>query len=260
MPKGDEGDLRLRLHPIPRGCLTCPLGSLIGFERTGMESVPTVIGIDVGGSRKGFHAVALTEGAHTAQLDTREVQELAHWCRSVIGASVIAIDAPCRWSVDGRARPCERQLNAEGIRCFASTTRERAMGHPSNYYGWMLQGEALYRELEASHPLLTVLPARGPVCLETFPHAITWHLHGSAAQAARKRSQRRELLARAGMDLAPLTSIDRIDAALCALAANHVAIGAACHVYGEPDTGLIVVPTSACPSAVPRADRPECFP
>ena len=133
-----------------------------------MESVPTVIGIDVGGRRKGFHAVALTGGAYAARLATAEVQELAHWCRSVIGAQLIAIDAPCRWSSDGRARPCERELNAADIRCFASPTRQAALSHPSNYYGWMLQGEALYRQLEVSHPLLAALPptsaASAPNC------------------------------------------------------------------------------------------------
>lgn len=137
-----------------------------------------VIGIDVGGSRKGFHAVALRAGTHRTQLATADAGELAHWCRKVIGARLIAIDGPCRWSSDGRARPCERELNAAGIRCFAFPSRAAALRHPTNYYGWMLQGEALYRELESSHPLLTALPASGqppagPACFETFPHAIT---------------------------------------------------------------------------------------
>ena len=39
------------------------------------------IGIDVGGSCKGFHAVALTDGAYTAQLHSRDEQEIVHWCR-----------------------------------------------------------------------------------------------------------------------------------------------------------------------------------
>ncbi len=209
--------------------------------------VSTVIGIDVGGSRKGFHAVALSAGATAGQLATTEVQELAHWCRSVIGAQLIAIDAPCRWSADGRARPCERELNAAGIRCFASPSREAAFSHPSNYYGWMLQGEALYRELENSHPLLAALPAAGlppsaPACFETFPHAITWQLRGGQASAAHKRSQRTQLLRQSGIDPAPLTCIDLIDAALCALAAHHLANGRPCCSYGEPVSGLIVVP------------------
>jgi len=207
-----------------------------------MESGLTVIGIDVGGSRKGFHAVALTGGAYAARLGTSEVQELAHWCRSVIGAQLIAIDAPCRWSRDGRARPCERELNAAGIRCFASPSRTAALSHPSNYYGWMLQGEALYRELAASHPLLSTLPASGVACFETFPHAITWQLRGGNAEARQKRLQRRALLEQAGINTAALTSIDWIDAALCALAAQHLVSGLPCRAYGEPASGLIVVP------------------
>ena len=207
-----------------------------------MESGLTVIGIDVGGSRKGFHAVALTGGAYAARLGTSEVQELAHWCRSVIGAELVAIDAPCRWSRDGRARPCERELNAAGIRCFASPSRTAALSHPSNYYGWMLQGEALYRELAASHPLLSTLPASGVACFETFPHAITWQLRGGNAEARQKRLQRRALLEQAGINTAALTSIDWIDAALCALAAQHLVSGLPCRAYGEPASGLIVVP------------------
>jgi hypothetical protein len=128
----------------------------------------SVIGIDVGGARKGFHAVALRAGATAGQLATTDAEVLAHWCRAVIGAQLIAIDAPCRWSADGRARPCERALNAAGIRCFSSPSRQAAISHPSNYYGWMLQGEALYRQLEVSHPLLAALPptsaASAPNC------------------------------------------------------------------------------------------------
>ena len=76
---------------------------------------------------------------------------------------------------------------------------------PSNgscYYGWMLQGEALFQDLEPSHPLLTALPITGPGCFETFPHAITWHLRGGHATAANKRAERSELLEQAGIDLA----------------------------------------------------------
>lgn len=240
-----DGRILRRSQTLPRSGLGATTGPCTG--RSSRSGGSTVIGIDVGGSRKGFHAVALTGGAYADQRHSRSAAELVHWCRSVVGASVIAIDAPCRWSVDGRARPCERQLNARGIRCFASPSREAALSHPTNYFGWMLQGEALYRELEVSHPLLSGLPPTGvapsgPVCFETFPHAITWQLRGGQASAADKRNQRRALLLQAGLDPTPFTSIDLIDAALCALAADRLACGGACVSFGEESTGLIVVP------------------
>jgi len=211
-----------------------------------LPSGTTVIGIDVGGSRKGFHAVALTDGAYTAQLHSRDEQELVHWCRERIGASVIAIDAPCRWSPDGRMRPCERELMRQGISCFATPSLEQAERHPSNYYGWMLRGAALVQALETSHPQLASLSDTDQrSCFETFPHAITWHLRGGNAQARQKRPQRLSLLQQAGIATTPLTSIDRIDAALCALAAHHLASGRPCQAYGEPASGLIVVPQLA---------------
>ncbi len=203
----------------------------------------TTVGIDVGGTRKGFHAVALTGGAYAARLATSDVQALAHWCRSIVQASVIAIDAPCRWSRDGRARPCERELRRQGIICFASPNRQAAAAHPTDYFGWMLRGEALYQALEPSHPLAAALPIGGQrCCFETFPHAITWHLRGGSAQASQKRTQRRALLQQAGIAMGSLTSIDWIDAGLCALTAHHAASGGACVHYGEPETGWIVVP------------------
>lgn len=216
------------------------------------KGVIQAIGIDVGGSRKGFHAVALRDGAYAGQLSSRDVGELSHWCRAVVGATVIAIDAPCRWSVDGRPRPCERDLLGRGIRCFTSPTRAQAMAHPTNYFGWMLRGEALFQALEASHPLLASLPITGCACFETFPHAITWHLRGGNASAARKLAQRRALLEGLGLDPTPFTRIDLIDAALCALAAHQAASGGACVTFGEPQTGLVVVP------ALSHAPQGDC--
>ena len=203
----------------------------------------TTVGIDVGGARKGFHAVALSDGAYTSQLATSDVETLRDWCLNEMKVQVIAIDAPCRWSTNGRMRACERELMQRGIHCFASPTREQAIRHPSDYYGWMLRGEALYQALESSHPICTALPVAGEhCCMETFPHAITWHLRGGEAQARQKRRQRRELLRKAGIDLEQLSNIDLVDAALCALTAHRAASGANCKAYGNPFEGIIVVP------------------
>ena len=217
----------------------------------------TTVGIDVGGERKGFHAVALTGGSTTDQLVTADVEALRDWCLNTHNALVIAIDAPCRWSHDGRMRACERELMRQGMHCFASPSRERAVQHPSNYYGWMLRGEALYQALETSHPLCTAHPIPGErCCLETFPHAITWHLRGGNAKARQKHTQRRDLLQQAGIDLTPLNSIDLVDAALCALTAHLAASGAPCTIYGEETEGVIVVP-AAVPALSPhRSPKP----
>ena len=206
----------------------------------------TVAGIDVGGEKKGFHAVALVNGQFADCFSSKSADEVAGWCRETMNARVIAIDAPCRWSKDGRARPAERELMGKGIWCFSTPTEQRALDHPTNHFGWMRNGEALFQALEPTHTLCHQLPlATGQkYCLETFPHAITWHLRGGNADARQKRKQRRELLAQAGIDLAKLTNIDLVDAALCALTAHRAAKGAACVSYGDPDTGLIIVPSS----------------
>jgi predicted nuclease with RNAse H fold len=202
------------------------------------------VGVDVGGTRKGFHAVAITDGDYSSHLATKDVQELSHWCREAVRARVIAIDAPCHWSNDGHSRLAERELMKKGIWCFSTSTRAKAMEHPTNHFGWMLRGEDLYRALADDFPVCTNVSAAGEkCCFETFPHAIAWHLRGGNAVASQKRKQRRALLEEAGIDLSNLTNIDLIDAALCALTAYRATTGGECVSFGEPNTGLIIVPT-----------------
>ena len=210
-----------------------------------------VVGIDVGGSRKGFHAVALEGGAFLARHQTSCVEDLADWCRDEIGASIVAIDAPCRWSTGGRVRPAERELLAHGIRCFLTPSRRVAVQHPKHYYEWMLRGAELFRALEKTHPLCREAPT-GDVacCFETFPHAISWHLRGGNAAAAKKKAQRVALLRRHGGYAACLVSIDWIDAALCAVVAAMAAAARPLKIYGEEHTGYIIVPASPQPAGL----------
>ena len=202
-----------------------------------------VVGIDVGGPRKGFHAVALENGCYMGQKKTSDAREMVTWCVHGIGARVIAVDAPCRWSIDGRARPAERELMRKGIYCFSSTTRAKALVHRTDNFGWMLRGEELYQALEVTHPLFTGLPCLNErFSLETFPHAVTWHLRGGNASAKRKRFERAELLRAAGILLPVPAGIDTVDAALCALTAHLIATGAQSLCFGDAQTGYIVVP------------------
>ena len=75
---------------------------------------------------------------------------------------------------------------------------EQALASTSDFYGWMLCGEALYGEL-ARHGYALAQSAdellHRRCCFETFPHAITVQLHRAfglePAAAARKRQERR---------------------------------------------------------------------
>lgn len=200
-----------------------------------------VAGVDVGGRRKGFHAVALRDGKYLAHIASCDVDVIAGWCRDH-DAQAVGIDAPCCWSRDGRPRSAERELAVKRISCFATPTLQRAKEHPKDYFGWMLNGARLYEALAPSFRLFEGSDVAEPRCFETFPHAIACELAGGAIAKEDKLRRRRQLLEEAGIDLAPLTNVDLRDAALCALAAYAVLRGRY-RFYGEPADGLIVVPT-----------------
>jgi len=52
-----------------------------------------VVGVDVGGPKKGFHAVALRDEQYCEKFSTPIAKEVAAWCRK-LKASVVGIDAP----------------------------------------------------------------------------------------------------------------------------------------------------------------------
>jgi len=205
-----------------------------------------VVGVDVGGGSKGFHAVALKDGFYHGRFKSCDAAELAQWCAKTLRASMIAVDAPCRWSITGKSRPAERELQGRGIHCFFTPTREVAEAHPGSYFAWMFNGEALFKALEKDYSLCRALPKPGErCCFETFPHAITWHLRGGNADAKRKRSERLQLLEKYRIATEQLTNIDWMDAAICALAANIAASGKALEAFGEDRTGFIITPGMA---------------
>lgn len=200
-----------------------------------------VIGVDVGGRKKGFHAVALRDGQYCEKLSTPEPSDVAEWCRR-LKASVDGIDAPCRWSRTGRARPCERALAAEGLHAFATPSRAKGEMHP--FYRWMVQGADLYRCLASDYPLFDGrLSASKQSCFETFPHAVACALAKRTLSAKQKRADRSRLLQEAGVKTDALSNIDLIDAAICALAAHHLLNGKF-KTYGDLTEGFIVVPNS----------------
>jgi predicted nuclease with RNAse H fold len=200
-----------------------------------------VAGIDVGGPKKGFHGVALRNGQHWTKFATRDAVSMAGWCRDQVGASAIGVDAPCRWSATGGARPAERALAKAGIHCFATPSFEAAQSNP--FYAWMKSGIEVFGCIERDYPLFDgASPGSGKaVCFETFPQAVACALAGKPVSPKQKATIRRELLRKAGIAVADLTNIDMVDAALCAVAAHYYLENRA-KKYGDPATGFIVVP------------------
>ena len=202
------------------------------------KSEQIVVGVDVGGPRKGFHAVALRDGSYLSRSASKDAGWIVNWCRD-IGAQAVGIDAPCRWSTDGRARPAERQK----IWCFSTPTRAIAYTHPRKHYSWMLAGEELFKHLESDYVLFDGSRPQNDhrICFETFPQAVACALAGEIVLASQKGTVRRRLLVAAGVDVEQLKNIDWVDAALCAFAAHRLLAGSVTS-FGECDTGLIVVP------------------
>jgi predicted nuclease with RNAse H fold len=198
----------------------------------------TVVGIDVGGKRKGFHAVALIGGQFVHRKTDLDPTHIVAWCLQQ-KAKVIAIDAPCHWSLTGSSRRAERCLAVKGIRCFATPKRTRA--EAVNFYQWMLNGEMLYQELAAHYTLFDGKRIADPICFETFPHAIVCAMAERVVSSERKAEVRRAVLQSRSYDTRNLPNIDFIDAALCAVTAEEFRKG--CYqCYGDCDEGYIVVP------------------
>jgi predicted nuclease with RNAse H fold len=208
-------------------------------------------GIDVGGPKKGFHAVALRDGEYFQKFHSTDAAGMTAWVKRM-GARAVGVDAPCRWRTGGRMRAAERELARLGIRCFATPGRKTGESNP--FYAWMRNGLLLYERLSsgsAGYPVLGGAVAAGAkVCFETFPQAIACALAGRRLSGKNKRVDRRELLEAAGIDTGALTSLDFIDAALCAVAAHRYLLGEY-QMIADPTEGFLI-PNSGGPPA-PRA-------
>jgi len=199
-------------------------------------------GVDVGGKRKGFHAVALRGSVYLDQMKSPDAAQVAAWCRN-IGAQFIGVDAPCRWSGTGRARIAERALMAKKIWCFSTPTHAIALAHPKKHYDWMLARAALFDFLETHYPLFNgrAIDQAEPACFETFPHAVTCAMRGEIVSAKNKRKDRATLLEAEGIKLSRRPSMDMIDAAICALVAAKFTSNST-NYYGDAESGFIVTP------------------
>ena len=205
--------------------------------------VQTVVGIDVGGKRKGFHAVAL-RGLNFIRTPDPSLDPaiIVAWCLEQ-NATIVAVDAPSGWSQTGLSRQAERELELLGkkIHCFATPKRERAENHAKGFYDWVFNGEKLYMQLRKYYQLFVGERLKGKACIETFPHAVVCFMEGRVISARPKAVVRRKALQDRGYDVRGLPNIDYVDAAICAVAADKF------HKnnyksFGNREEGFIIVP------------------
>jgi len=198
----------------------------------------TTIGIDVGGAKKGFHAVANRDGLYLDKFHSIYPDEIVAWALSH-NPSAVAIDAPSMFSLKSGSRKVERDLVSKGMRCFYTPTRTLAT--QSHFYDWVFNGELLYQKLGL--PLFMGEQSNEPCVIETFPHAVQMSLWaGDSSPEGSKRSVREKTLElKASYDTTQLSNIDFIDAALCAVSADYFATQQFI-AYGCKTEGYIVLP------------------
>jgi predicted nuclease with RNAse H fold len=211
-----------------------------------------VVGIDVGGPRKGFHAVALRGMTFLAKTKSPDVALIARWCCD-LKTTVVAVDAPCRWRPDGGpVRLAESEMAARRIACYYAPTELKAQSHL--FYTWMLAGIALYKALLPGYPLYLGSPVDGCVVIETFPHAVSCALAGDLVSAKLKGTIRRQLLGNIGIAPTYFSNIDEVDAALCAVAARSFARNTF-KTFGDRVGGFIVVPNLSSGFGSPTSEN-----
>jgi predicted nuclease with RNAse H fold len=188
-----------------------------------------VLGVDVGGRRKGFD-VALVDERRLLDLrgglDRRSVVAVVEDVRP----AMIGIDGPRSCAPDGEsARACERQL-ARTI-CRIRWTPDERRVRAGAYYGWVVEALALF----------DALAARGVESIEVFPTA-SWTRWCGPRGSRSRSSWTREGLASLALEGVPeRTNQDQRDAIAAALTARQ-------HASGLTESiGEIVVPGRRAP-------------
>ena len=189
-----------------------------------------VIGIDVGGKRKGFHAVLLSSQKIQAIFKHTDPVQIVVWSLSHQPVA-IAVDAPCGWSTSGGSRESERSLAHRGKRipCFCTPTRARAA--LSRFYDWVFNGEQLYQAFQRQ----SINP------IETYPHGVSEIILQRSPFPAKKQARRQVALAKMGLLNPCLKSVDFRDAALAALTADAFREHQT-HAFGNDSEGKIHLP------------------
>jgi len=219
-----------------------------------------VLGVDVGGDRKGLDLVVMSEGRTIELTKARaSLADVASVLRD-LRPQVVAIDSPPSWNAGGRSRRTERQLAELGISTFPTPS---AAGGDKPFFGWMKAGIAVFA-LAAEHGyVLDTTGRRGRRAIEVFPYGSAVVLSGGLKPPGMRTRDWRERVLRAHtVATASLRTLDQVDAALAALTGILVAEGRATFL-GDGE-GVIVLPVAAPlpryrPGPAPVEDDPRLF-
>ena len=211
------------------------------------------MGVDVS-VRRGLDVVVLDERRRLVEAPlARQTPDDLEGLLLRLRPDAVAIDSPPAWGVRGTSRRAERELIALGLPCFRTPSDPALREHP--FYGWMFAGHAAFAAAaRAGYPCFTGGREGRGRALEVFPHGAAVALAGgrpppgTARRPATKRSWRAAVLEADGVEVAPLRTLDAVDAALAALVAVIVAEGGEWFSVGEPDEGCVVLPGSPPPT------------
>jgi predicted nuclease with RNAse H fold len=156
-------------------------------------------GVDVGGRRKGFHVAVVDRDGVVVGAPSRWAS-VAQVVAAVRRAALVAVDAPRRPAPEGeRSRPDERAL-ARAVCSIRYTPDEATLRapHRSDYYGWVLQGLALFAALAAADvravecfPTASLTRWGGP---RAGRSRAGWRAGATSSSPGRSRSSRARLM------------------------------------------------------------------
>ena len=200
------------------------------------------VGLDVALPRKGLDLVALDRRRRVVMSASHlSVAEAIRLILEDIHPDVVCIDSPAQWSTSGPRREAERALSGLGINSMPTPPESAATKHND----WMRVGFSIYENLVPRYPRYRGGPVENTAA-EYFPHASASLLSGHIGAFRDKLPFRRAVLAKHGIDLAYVSTMDLVDAALGALT-GLIALASGHSWVGDADEGALLLPVAAVP-------------
>jgi ribosomal protein S18 acetylase RimI-like enzyme len=193
------------------------------------RSQATVVGIDVGGRRKGFHGCALRGEEIVAGPERLpDVASAVAWV-AALRPAVVALDSPRECAPSGESSRADERALARAV-CGIRWTPERSLLAGNPYYEWIEHGLELYAALAAAR----IEEAR---LIEVFPTA-AWTIWAGPREGRPRGEWSADALADLGIGGLPSRRLSQDDRD--AVAAARVA---QLHDEGRTDAfGAIIVP------------------